>query len=141
ARERSSRRWWCRAARPLPTRRLSLSSDRQSEAAWGGHGRCPAARATASRVAEVVPAWPSGASSRGVVSPFNTKALHVLDASLRLRLPLGISVFDHDVATLYVTQVTQSSTEALCCAGGSGQVRREIAYANDLPRWLRLGRA
>ena len=35
-----------------------------------------------------------------------------------LELPLGISVFDHDVAALDVTEVTQSLTEGLCAGGG-----------------------
>ena len=35
-----------------------------------------------------------------------------------LGLPLGRSVFDHEVATLYVTEVTQSLTEGLCQVGG-----------------------
>ena len=35
-----------------------------------------------------------------------------------LGLPLGISVFDHDVATLDVTEVTQSLTEGLWQVGG-----------------------
>ena len=55
------------APRPRPSQycpiRLSRSCDHQSEAAWGGHERCQVARAAASRVAEVVPAWPSGVSS------------------------------------------------------------------------------
>ena len=35
-----------------------------------------------------------------------------------LELPLGISVFNHDVATLDVTEVTQSLTEGLRQVGG-----------------------
>ena len=35
-----------------------------------------------------------------------------------LDLPLGISVFDHDVAALDVTEVTQSLTEGLAQVGG-----------------------
>ena len=31
-----------------------------------------------------------------------------------LELPLGISVFDHDVAALDVSEITQSLTEGLC---------------------------
>jgi hypothetical protein len=41
-----------------------------------------------------------------------------------LELPLGISVFDHDVATLDVTEVTQSLKEGLSQVGKSGQVER-----------------
>ncbi len=55
-----------------------------------------------------------------------------------LGLPLGRSVFDHEVATLDVTEVTQSLTEGLCQVGGSGQVERQVAYSNDLDRLLRL---
>ena len=36
-----------------------------------------------------------------------------------LELPLGISVFDHEVATLDVTEVTQSLTEGLAQVGAS----------------------
>ena len=56
-----------------------------------------------------------------------------------LALPLGISVFDHEVATLDVTEVTQSLTEGLAQVGGSGQVGRQVAYASDLGRLLGLG--
>ena len=35
-----------------------------------------------------------------------------------LELPLGISVFDHDVAALDVTEVTQSLAEGLVAGGG-----------------------
>src|SRR5262249_10909655 len=55
----------CRDAPPLATRRLHRSCDLRSEAAWGGCEPCPLARAAASRVAEVVPAWPFGASFSG----------------------------------------------------------------------------
>src|SRR2546425_1058837 len=44
-----------------------------------------------------------------------------------LELPLGISVFDHDVAALDVPEVTQSLTEGLVRAGARGQVGREVA--------------
>src|SRR5437870_5994128 len=64
---RSERSQRSDAPRPRPSQycpiRLSRSCDHQSEAAWGGHERCQVARAAASRVAEVVPAWPSGVSS------------------------------------------------------------------------------
>ena len=56
-----------------------------------------------------------------------------------LGLPLGISVFDHDVAALDVTEVTQSLTEGLVQVGVSGQVGRQVAYSSDLGRLLRLG--
>ena len=56
-----------------------------------------------------------------------------------LELPLGISVFDHDVAALDVTEVTQSLTEGLAQVGASGQVGRQVAYSSDLGRLLRLG--
>src|SRR5216683_2432137 len=56
-----------------------------------------------------------------------------------LELPLGISVFNHDVAALDVTEVTQSLTEGFAQAGGSGQVARQKAYSRDLGRLLRPG--
>ncbi len=56
-----------------------------------------------------------------------------------LELPLGISVFDHDVAALDVTEVTQSLTEGLSQVGASGQVARQVAYSSDLGRLLGLG--
>jgi hypothetical protein len=57
-------------------------------------------------------------------------------AGSRSSLPLGISVFDHDVATLDVTEVTQSLTEGLAQVGASGQVGRQVAYASGLgPCW------
>jgi hypothetical protein len=55
-----------------------------------------------------------------------------------LELPLGISVFNHDVATLDVTEVTQSLTEGLVRVGASGPVVRHVAYSSDLGRLLRL---
>jgi hypothetical protein len=55
-----------------------------------------------------------------------------------LELPLGISVFDHDVATLDVPEVTQSLTEGLWQVGTSGQAARQVAYSSDLARLLRL---
>jgi hypothetical protein len=55
-------------------------------------------------------------------------------------LPLGISVFDHDVATLDVTEVPQSLTEGLGHVRGSSQVdHRQEAYSRDLGRLLRFG--
>ena len=41
-----------------------------------------------------------------------------------LALPLGISVLDHDVAALDVTEVTQSLKEGVAQVGASGQVGR-----------------
>ena len=56
-----------------------------------------------------------------------------------LELPLGISVFDHDVATFDVTEVPQSLTEGLGRVGGSGQVdHRQEADSRDRGRLLRL---
>ena len=57
-----------------------------------------------------------------------------------LELPLGRSVFDHDVATLDVPEVTQSLTEGLSQVGVSGQVALQVAYSSDLGRLLGLGR-
>ena len=56
-----------------------------------------------------------------------------------LELPLGISVFNHNVAALDVTEVTQSLTEGLVQVGVSGQVGRQQAYSRDLGRRLGLG--
>ncbi|MGH7356544.1 MAG: hypothetical protein ACRELS_18450, partial [Candidatus Rokuibacteriota bacterium] len=56
-----------------------------------------------------------------------------------LELPLGISVFNHDVAALDVAEVTQSLKEGLARAGVTGQVKRQVAYSSDLGRLLRLG--
>jgi len=56
-----------------------------------------------------------------------------------LELPFGISVFKHEVATLDVTEVTQSLTEGLVHVGESGQVGRQVAYSSDLGRRLGLG--
>jgi len=41
-----------------------------------------------------------------------------------LELPLGTSVFDHEIATLDVTEVTQSLEEGLVQVGASGPVVR-----------------
>src|SRR5262249_17384494 len=57
-----------------------------------------------------------------------------------LVLPLGISGFDQEVATLDITEVTKSLAEGLQQAGIGGQVWRDIAYARDLDRLLGLGR-
>src|SRR4029453_8247737 len=53
-------------------------------------------------------------------------------------LPLRISVFDHDVATLDVTEVTQSLTEGIAPLRVTGQVGRQVAYSSDLGRLLSL---
>jgi hypothetical protein len=57
-----------------------------------------------------------------------------------LELPLGISVFNDDVTTLDVAEVTQSLTEGLGQVGVSGQVGRQEAYSSDLGRLLGVGR-
>src|SRR5207302_7845953 len=54
-------------------------------------------------------------------------------------LPLGISVFDHDVAALDVTEVTQSLEKGLYQVEVSGPVEPQVAYSRDLPRLLGLG--
>jgi hypothetical protein len=56
-----------------------------------------------------------------------------------LGLPFGISVFDHEVATLDVPEVTQPLTEGLLQVGVSAQPVRQVAYASDLGRLLGLG--
>jgi hypothetical protein len=56
-----------------------------------------------------------------------------------LELSFGISVFDHEVATLDVTKLTQSFTESLAQLSASGQAGRQIAYASDLGGLLGLG--
>ncbi len=55
-----------------------------------------------------------------------------------LELPLGISVFNHDVATLDVTEVPQSLEEGLGQVGIGGQVEPQVAYSSDLGRLLGL---
>src|SRR5262249_20757532 len=55
-----------------------------------------------------------------------------------LCLSLCISVLDHHVAALDVTEVMQSLTEGLWKLGTTGQVARQIAYPSDLGRLLRL---
>jgi hypothetical protein len=54
-----------------------------------------------------------------------------------LELPLVRSVFDHEVAALDVTEVTQSLAEGLS-DGGRGRAAPKYAYASDLGRLLRL---
>ena len=56
-----------------------------------------------------------------------------------LGLPIGRSVFDYEVATLDVTEVTQFLEEGLSQVGGSGPVDHQVAYSSDLPRLLPLG--
>jgi hypothetical protein len=56
-----------------------------------------------------------------------------------LGLPLGISVFDHEVAALCVTEVPQPLEEGLSQVGITGPVERQLAYSSDLGRLLRLG--
>jgi hypothetical protein len=56
-----------------------------------------------------------------------------------LELSLGISIFNHDVAALDVTEVAQSLTEGLGQVGASGLVGRQVAYSSDLGRLLGLG--
>ena len=56
-----------------------------------------------------------------------------------LELPLGIPVFNHDVAILDITEVTQPLTEGLVQLAISGQVGRQVAYSSDPPRLLPLG--
>ncbi len=56
-----------------------------------------------------------------------------------LELPLGISIFNHDVAALDVTEVTQSLTEGLSQVGIRVQVDRQPAYSSNLGRLLCLG--
>src|SRR5262245_21435166 len=53
-----------------------------------------------------------------------------------VELPLGISEFDHEVAALDVTEVTQSLTEGLRPPGIRGQVLPQPAYSSDLGRLL-----
>src|SRR6202008_4083013 len=55
-----------------------------------------------------------------------------------LRLPLGISVFDHDMAALDAAEVTQPLEEGLVPVGPSGPVERQVAYPGNLARWLRV---
>jgi hypothetical protein len=57
-----------------------------------------------------------------------------------LGLPLGIPVFDQEVAAFDVTEVTQSLMEGLAHVEVSGcQVERQVAYSSDLGRLLGLG--
>src|SRR5215470_16227985 len=56
-----------------------------------------------------------------------------------IEVPLGRSVLDHEVAALYVTEVSQSVTEGPSLLRVSGQVGRQVAYSNSLGRWLGYG--
>ena len=56
-----------------------------------------------------------------------------------LGLPLGIRVFDHDVATLNVTEVTQFLQEGFSQVGASGRGAPQPADSRDLGRLLGLG--
>jgi hypothetical protein len=56
-----------------------------------------------------------------------------------LELPLGISVFNYEVAALDVTEVTQSLTEGLVQVAMMGQVERQEADSRNLGRLLGLG--
>jgi hypothetical protein len=54
--------------------------------------------------------------------------------------PTGISVFNHEVATLDVTEVTQSFEEGFVILGESAWgVIPQVAYSRDLGRLLGLG--
>jgi hypothetical protein len=55
-----------------------------------------------------------------------------------LKLPLGKSVFNHDIAALDVTEITQSLAEGLWQVRASRQVGSQVAYSSDLGRRLRL---
>jgi hypothetical protein len=57
-----------------------------------------------------------------------------------LDLPLVISAFDHDVAALDVSEVTQSVEEGISL-GVRGRVASQGAYSSDLGRGLRLSGA
>jgi hypothetical protein len=52
-------------------------------------------------------------------------------------LPLGISVFDQDIAPLDVSEVTQPLTEGLWAVGDG--VDRQVTYSSKLGRLLGLG--
>jgi hypothetical protein len=56
-----------------------------------------------------------------------------------LGLPLGISVFDHEVAALDITEVTQSPEESLSQMGARRRVIRQIADPSDSGRRLGFG--
>src|SRR5262245_56466274 len=55
-----------------------------------------------------------------------------------LELPLGVSVFNHDVAANDITKITQSLSEGLVHVGQSGQAVPQPAYSSDLGRLLGL---
>ena len=56
-----------------------------------------------------------------------------------LALPLVNSVFDHDVAALDVTEITQSLAEGFAQVGARIPAGPQVAYSSDLPRLLCLG--
>src|SRR5262249_34064204 len=53
-----------------------------------------------------------------------------------VELPLSISVFNYEVATLDVTELTQSLTEGLARLGIRSQVDAQPSYSSDLGRLL-----
>jgi len=55
-----------------------------------------------------------------------------------LDFPLGKSVFNHDVATLDVTEVTQALEESLSHVAARGRIGPQPAYSSGLGRLLRL---
>lgn len=55
----------------------------------------------------------------------------------RIELALGIPVFDHDVTSLDITEVTQSLPESIERAL-VGKIARKVAYSGHLDRLLRL---
>jgi hypothetical protein len=55
-----------------------------------------------------------------------------------LGLPLGVPVFDHEVAALDVTEVMQSLKECLSQVGVTGRVVPQPAYSSSLGRLLGL---
>jgi hypothetical protein len=62
------------------------------------------------------------------------------DSGEPLELPLGRSVFDHEVAALDVTEVTQSLKKGLSQVGVTGRLVPQPAYSSDLGRLLGLSR-
>jgi hypothetical protein len=56
-----------------------------------------------------------------------------------IELPLGKSVFDHEVTALDVTEVMQSLEEGVSHVAARGGVGPQPAYSSDLGRLLRLG--
>src|SRR4030095_526073 len=56
-----------------------------------------------------------------------------------LELPIGVSVFDHEVAALDVTEVTQSLTKRLVQVPIHGAVERQESDSRDFSRLLCMG--